>query len=116
MSNTLDELFDVTDTRNFSEKISHSRNRPKDWFWGLTHNERLAADPNAYRADATVCHWCRNKFMARQMRYPVMTNVDLRGWDLASVCVWTALKSRTTRKPGGEGDTSESVVAAAYQC
>jgi hypothetical protein len=75
----------VTANRYFSQKLSSSRNA--DWFWGLSRNERVAIDPNAFKADATVCHHCRNRFAAGQMRYPIMTDVDGWGWALASVCM-----------------------------
>jgi hypothetical protein len=76
----------VTDRRKFSSKMSASRNA--DWFWGLTYNERIAIDADAFKADPTVCHHCRNRFAVGQMRYPIMTMIDgLSGWALASVCM-----------------------------
>ena len=46
-----------------------------EW-WELSHNERVSIDPDAFKANATVCHHCRNKFAADQMRYPIMTSVE----------------------------------------
>jgi hypothetical protein len=77
----------VTDTRHFSEKISTSRNA--DWFRGLSRNDCVSIDPDAFKADARVCHHCRNPFAAHQTRYPIMTDVENIGigWTLASVCM-----------------------------
>jgi hypothetical protein len=75
----------VTATRYFSEEISTSRNA--DWFWGLSHNGILQVDPDAFTANARVCHFCRNPFAADQMRYPIMTDVEEKGRALASVCM-----------------------------
>jgi hypothetical protein len=77
----------VTATRYFSEEISASRNAT--WFHGLSRNQILAADPNAFKPNANVCHFCRNAFLEGETRYPIMTDVDeaKMGGDLASVCM-----------------------------
>jgi hypothetical protein len=39
-------------------------------------------------ANPYACHWCRNFFASKQMRYPIKTREAHRnGWGLASVCV-----------------------------
>jgi hypothetical protein len=77
----------VTATRNFSEKVSPSRNA--DWFHGLSRNGILKVDPDAFKANARACHFCRNTFAADQTHYPIMTDVENIGigWTLASVCM-----------------------------
>jgi hypothetical protein len=49
----------VTDTRNFSEEISPSRNAAGD------------ADKDK-RPPASCCAWCRTEFMADQTRFPII--------------------------------------------
>ena len=61
----------VTASRYFSRKLSLSRN---------------ATSP--YRSTPDACHWCRDRFKSGQMRYPVLTGVELgSGWEIASVCM-----------------------------
>ena len=55
--------------RDFSEKLSLSRNDP-------------------YAVNATACHHCREPFAPGRMRYPIFSGVNFgNGWEVVSVCM-----------------------------
>jgi hypothetical protein len=70
-----DIFANVTDTRKSSQEFSSSRN--------ATYNDC----PDAFKANAAVCHHCRSAFVEKQVRCPIMTDIEGRGWALASVCM-----------------------------
>jgi hypothetical protein len=60
----------VTLRRYSDGKLSGSRNGTDD----------CSQDPDG-------CHFCREPFASRQMRYPIKTDVSLSTWGVASVCM-----------------------------
>jgi len=65
----------VTPIRLFSGKLSGSRNGRNTRYSNLGRS-----------LDATVCHWCDQKFAPGQMRYPILTDTSI-GWQAVSVCM-----------------------------
>ena len=65
----------VTPIRLFSGKLSGSRNGRNSRYSNLGRS-----------IDATVCHWCDQKFAPGQMRYPILTDTSM-GWQAVSVCM-----------------------------
>jgi hypothetical protein len=64
----------VTPIRHFSGKMSGSRNASS------------GPDGHAPSADATSCHWCREKFQHGQKRFAILESTNAL-WGLVSVCV-----------------------------
>jgi hypothetical protein len=66
----------VTPIRLFSGKLSGSR------------NGKPSREENLNRSiDATICHWCDQKFQPGQMRYPMLDSICGFKWGLVSICL-----------------------------
>ena len=78
------------------------------------------------KRDATVCHWCREKFKSGQVRYVIDDSIEaVPGWERVSICepCWEEYGSqdapnepreRFERTCGGCGDPI--MVAGGYHC
>ena len=126
----------VTDTRNFSEEISHSRNAdcksgdgstvtPIRHFSGKMSGSRNANGPskcaegtNGWFADqpqsGDVCYYCRARFEPGQMRYRIMNAIPL-GWGPAVLCM-DCFKVETDVSILGLGPNGQPASRHTMQC